>query len=161
MVLQKVLQLLVTQIPTKTRDQVLKLYFENGLKAKDIGRWLRNNISNGFIELKDSTINNLVGRHKKTRLLDDPGKSIEALINWAQSRSAIPDDDDAMFVVAKFNLEPDNVYFHIFMTTKRLISITKQCDHIATDGTYKLTWINFPVLFAGTTDKGGIFIHSD
>ncbi|RNA12208.1 hypothetical protein BpHYR1_041407 [Brachionus plicatilis] len=47
-------QIDTTKIPIKTKEKILR---------KDIGRWLRNNISDGYIEVKDSTINNLVYKH--------------------------------------------------------------------------------------------------
>ena len=75
-------QIDTTKIPIKTKEKILSLYFENNLKAKDIGRLLRNNIIDVYIEVKDSTINNLVSRHKRTRIENDPSKSIDALINW-------------------------------------------------------------------------------
>ncbi|RNA29546.1 hypothetical protein BpHYR1_043970 [Brachionus plicatilis] len=43
------------------------------------------------------------------------------------------------------------------MTTKRLISLTRYFTHAATDTTYKLNSINYPLLIAGTTDKARSF----
>lgn len=140
-------------IPKKTKDKVLSLYYDENKKAKDIGRWLRKNINDGYIELTDTQINNLINRYKRLPTTEDPGKSIENLQRWAESKCQIPDDDDTMFVISKFILEPNNVNFRIFMTTKRLISLTRYSTHIATDATFKLNWINFPLLMCGTTDK--------
>ena len=135
---------------------MLWLYYDENKKAKDIARWLRKHMNDDYIELSDTQINNLINRKKRLPAQQDPGKSIENLQRWAESRSPIP-DDDTMFVVAKFYFEPNNVNFRIFMTTKRLISLTRYCTHAATDATYKLSWINFPLLIAGTTDKARSF----
>ncbi|RNA23519.1 hypothetical protein BpHYR1_050333 [Brachionus plicatilis] len=144
-------------IPTRIKEKVLSLYYDENKNAKDIGRWLRKHMNDDYIKLSDIQINNLINRSKRLLAQQDPGKSIENLQRWAESRSAIPDDDDTMFVVAKFYLEPNNVNFRIFMTTKGLISPTRYCTHAATDATYKLNWINFPLLIAGTTDKARSF----
>jgi hypothetical protein len=50
--------------------------------------------------------------------------------------------------------EDDKIKFiNIFLTTKRLISFTtKFCNHIATDGTYKLTFNNNVIINVGTND---------
>ncbi|CAF1093192.1 unnamed protein product [Brachionus calyciflorus] len=85
---------------TSLKKKVFDLYFEQKMKTKDIGRWLRNNLNDGNVELKDSVINNLISRKKRNRTNDDdPGKSIDALINLARSRSEFPEDDHTMFVV--------------------------------------------------------------
>jgi hypothetical protein len=38
-----------------------------------------------------------------------------------------------------------------------LISLTRKANHTAADITYKLTWINYPVLMCGTTDENKSF----
>ncbi|RNA17934.1 hypothetical protein BpHYR1_031043, partial [Brachionus plicatilis] len=121
-------------IPTKTKDKVISMYFNENKKAKEISRWLR-----------------------KIFMMVDPGQSIDALKTWAESVSIIPEGDDEMFVVSKFVIKPDDVNFRIFMTTKRLICLTIKAKHVAADTTHKLNWINFPVLLCGTTDKAKAF----
>lgn len=123
------------KIPIRTKDKVLQLYFEESKKTKEICRWLKQNLHQQFIELNLTQVNNLINRNKRKNKQQDPGHSIDSLKTWAKSSSILPENDDKMFVVAKFNIQPDDVSFRIFKTTKRLISNTIDTDNIATDAT--------------------------
>ena len=104
--------------------------------------------------------------------------SLKELNAWLLEHSVIPEEDDTPFVVKhesgvnlifgsintnlndkdeddKEDDENDDfgVYFRFFVTTKRLLSIAIDKDHITTDATYKLLWLGFPVLIVGTTCK--------
>ncbi|CAF1133814.1 unnamed protein product [Brachionus calyciflorus] len=83
--------------------------------------------------------------------------TVEDLRNWADSLKEIPDNHDQVFTVSEFKFDLKSINFHIFMTTRRLISFTRNANHIATDATYKLLWLNFPILLCGTTDANKAF----
>ncbi|RNA28508.1 hypothetical protein BpHYR1_012213, partial [Brachionus plicatilis] len=130
------------------------MYQKEGKKPKEISRWLRLHLSEGFVEISQTQITNLIQRVKKH---DEPTMTVEMLKNWCDSHNAIPDDLDEVFAVSEFKITPDELTFKIFLTTKRLISFTTKCKHIATDATYKLLWLNFPVLLCGTNDSDNTF----
>ncbi|CAF1096912.1 unnamed protein product [Brachionus calyciflorus] len=83
--------------------------------------------------------------------------TVEDLRNWVDSLKEIPDNHDQVFTVSEFTFDFKSINFHIFMTTRRLISFTRNANHIATDATYKLLWLNFPILLCGTTDANKAF----
>ena len=86
---------------------------------------------------------------------------IHEIIEWSKKKLGIPDDPDQIFC-GGFNYEEDDhfqvVVLRVFITTKRLISITKEShkiyadDHICTDGTHKITYQGYPLILVGTTD---------
>ena len=74
---------------------------------------------------------------------------------------------DAVFA-ADFNFSNNprdtNPYFHIFGTTKRLLSFALKSDLLATDSTYNdrlIKWLDqgYPVILCGTVDKVKQFHH--
>ena len=102
--------------------------------------------------------------------------SIKELNDWILKNSALPENDDEPFVVkhetgtnllfggihCTLNNDDENddddvedfgIYFRFFVTTKRLLSIAIEKDHVTTDATFKLLQLGFPVLIVGTTCK--------
>ncbi|RNA34394.1 hypothetical protein BpHYR1_042175 [Brachionus plicatilis] len=146
----------VHSIPTATRDKVIEMHVQDKKKPKDIMRWLRLHINDGFIELNAIQINNIIQRFKITT--SGPAKmSVVDLKKWADEKSTIPDDVDKMFVISKFTIDPTDFDFNLFMTTRRLISLALHNDMIATDATHKLTWQDFQLLLCGTVDQTRAF----
>lgn len=143
-------------VPEKTKQLIIKQYFEQNIKPKEIMRWLRDNLHDGYVEVTSSQLNNLVQFQKKKNQTLKP-MNIADLKKWVEERSAIPNEDDQLFTVSSFTITPQKVDFKIFFTTRRLILLTQSADHIAADATFKLTWINYPVLLCGTTDKNKSF----
>ena len=46
----------------------------------------------------------------------------------------------------------ETLWFHALFSTPRLISLHEHGRPLHADGTYKLNWMNFPVILAGTSD---------
>lgn len=96
-------------------------------------------------------------RYHRGKTLGTTGVTLDQLQQWANQRSAIPEDDDQVFC-GKFECValPEKI-FRIFITTKRLLGFTTRATHILADATYKLITQGFPVLTCGTTDKSKQF----
>ena len=73
-----------------------------------------------------------------------------------QLKKNLHPDDDEVFT-SEFDFSNDsretNRYFHVFSTTKRLLSFALKCELLATDATHKLNYQGYPVLLCGTVDK--------
>lgn len=81
------------------------------------------------------------------------------LSKFANERMAIPEDDDEAFVVlferSPSNLKPDdpNVFYRLFISTKRLLRESADATTLHADATKKITTDNNPLLVIGSTDK--------
>lgn len=77
-------------IPEKTKEIIIKKYFEQSIKPKEIMRWLRDNIENGYVEVNSVQLNNLIQCHKKN---NDELKQMNFndLKTWVESRNQVPD----------------------------------------------------------------------
>ena len=70
--------------------------------------------------------------------------------NWCEQKTSIPDDFDEVFT-AKFHassITDDDKFLHIFATTKILLFALHN-ELLSTDGTYKLTYQDYPILVFG------------
>ena len=142
-------------IPTKTKDKVIEMY-SDGILPKEIAQYLRDNIESGYFELTTKTINNITQYTKTSK-----GKiTLLEAQEWCDQKKSIPEDDDEVFT-SEFDFSndsrEDNRYFHLFATTKRLLSFALKCELLATDATYKLNYQGYPVLLCGTVDKAKQF----
>lgn len=81
--------------------------------------------------------------------------SMGELDHWCSMNHQVPALDDDLFVVAYETHvdenEPDESYFHVLVSTKRLLSFLAMTDAIHTDATYKLNHEGFPVLVFGVS----------
>ena len=132
--------------------------YKNGSTPKEIRQWLRDNKDNvRYIELSDDQLSNLIQRLNinKTKM------SLADANEWCNERTTIPEDPDQVFAAEfHYNSKPskkEDTYFHIFATTKRLLSFAKFNDLLASDATYKLTYQDYPIIVCGTIDKGKHF----
>lgn len=81
--------------------------------------------------------------------------------NWCIKNSAIPDCADKMFVV-DFKLQLDSPdpkiqKIDIFISTKRLLSLSDKCNMVQIDATHKIVWEGFPIFVIGSTDQNRLF----
>ncbi|CAF0764771.1 unnamed protein product [Brachionus calyciflorus] len=143
-------------IPDKTKEVILKKYFEEKLPPKKIMRWLRDHLNEGYVEVDSIQLNNFIQNQKKKKK-DFIKLDLAGLKDWVESKSNIPESEDELFTVSKWLITPEKIDFKVFFTTKRLISYTRNAKFIAADATYKLTWLNYPVLLCGTTDFNKAF----
>ena len=105
---------------------------------------------------KKTQLNNFLRKVRKNKL-SVHGSTLNDLKTWCLENQNIPEDDDTVFV-GGFEIEAlPSQLFRVFLTTKRLITLTLKNQHILADATYKLICENFPVLTAGTTDKAKHF----
>jgi hypothetical protein len=80
--------------------------------------------------------------------------SLGELESWLITNSEIPSDDHQFFVAAhEVSKDDSNPSFRFLLSTKYLIGLSRQCNIIHADATYKLVWQGFPVLIVGTTDR--------
>lgn len=104
----------------------------------------------------------------KEQAFGDKKIKLDELKQWFDDNSAIPDDDDTMFIAksiikiknAKPNpqkLEEDGSNFNCFLTNKRLIKNAIQKNTIHADSTYKLNWKGYPLGVFGCTDMAKSF----
>jgi hypothetical protein len=68
----------------------------------------------------------ITGFLKRTRRNNSNNKfTMRGLVNWAEDRKTLPDDDDQLYVPKnEYTTEPER-NFRMFMTTKRLIGFTQ------------------------------------
>lgn len=83
--------------------------------------------------------------------------SIGDLEEWCINHQVAPDDEDSPFCDYDIKFDDDKSEFRVFITTKRLISLCQQADHICADATYKLVHQGYPILIVGTTDRSRQF----
>ena len=122
--------------------------YSDGILPKEIAQYLRDNIESGYSELTTKTINNITQYTKTSK-----GKiTLLEAQEWCDQKKSIPEDDDEVFT-SEFDFSndsrEDNRYFHVFATTKRLLSFALKCELLATDATYKLNYQGYPVLLCG------------
>lgn len=80
--------------------------------------------------------------------------SLGELESWLMTNSEIPSDDHQVFVAAhEISKDDSNPSFRFLISTKYLIGLSRHCQVIHADATYKLIWQGFPVLIVGTTDR--------
>lgn len=85
------------------------------------------------------------------------GICLGELEQWIFKRTAIPEDDNEVFVISYHVIEGDQPSFRFNLSTKTLLKTILCTELIQTDATYKLIWQGFPVLIVGTTDKNRRF----
>nr|XP_049693186.1 uncharacterized protein LOC110379661 [Helicoverpa armigera] len=85
------------------------------------------------------------------------GICLGELEQWIFKRTAIPEDDNEVFIISYHIIEGDQPGFRFNLSTKTLLKTILFTELIHTDATYKLIWQGFPVLIVGTTDKNREF----
>lgn len=140
----------VTAISDEVKKNIIRL-FELGYRPKGIMYQLQQDPENVVPNI--DRVRNVIEVYKQQKY----GKSnvtMNDLQKFYNDHSAIPIDDDEAFVTGfqRSNVEDDDKWFRLFITTKRLLmnSIKAECMHA--DGTYKLNVQNYPILSVGTTD---------
>ncbi|KAK7098959.1 hypothetical protein V1264_003169 [Littorina saxatilis] len=84
--------------------------------------------------------------------------SLGELAAWADSPTAVPDDDDVTFVCGfECSYDQKEAFFRVCMTTKRLLKLGADAANVHADATYKLIWQGFPVLILGYSDANRMF----
>jgi hypothetical protein len=83
--------------------------------------------------------------------------SLGELNQWLEIHSDIPEDDNKAFIVSYEISFEDTEYFRYFISSKTMLKMALNADHIHADATYKLVWQGFPVLVIGTTDRNRQF----
>ena len=80
-------------IDKKTKQKVLDLSVN--YKTKYIGQWLRDNINEGYDELNDSQISNILSRKNNTE--HSSKITLADLQKWCDQKKNVPQDPDEMF----------------------------------------------------------------
>jgi hypothetical protein len=134
--------------------------FEHKLKPKAIREFLA---KNDFPVPSETQLRNYLAKIR-TRKFGPSQISLGELEKWFNDNSAVPDDEDAAYIVSSTVTyeeeegEGENS-FQFFASTKRLIKQARDAKIIHADATYKLNWQGFPVLVVGTSDSNRHFHH--
>lgn len=140
-------------IREKTKEEINKL-FDLRLKPKAILSEL-GKIEGIHLPTKRQLYNYLSDR--RAQKFGKSGIFLGELEQWIFERTAIPEDDNEVFVVSYHVIEGDQPSFRFNLSTKTLLKTILSTELIHTDATYKLIWQGFPVLIVGTTDKNRKF----
>lgn len=93
-------------------------------------------------------IQNFVDRWRKKNASNKPVTDVD-LQNYADANSAIPADENSVYVVG-FAPFDKNKHFLVVWSTSKLVRVQAGSNLLCTDATYKLNWqvYNFVVYFA-------------
>ena len=142
-------------IDPRVKEKIQSLY-ENGvikpnliiraLNSSDLPRFNKGQLSNYLRQLKNS----IYGPYTI---------SLNSINENITNNSVLPENWNKVYIAGSdCHINPPNdeisATIRLFFTTKRLLSLTSNTKHIATDATYKLVWQGYPVLMIGTTDRG-------
>ncbi len=100
----------------------------------------------GLPQITIAQLNNLKSRFK-AKNGGNGVATIGAIQDWCDERKEVPDDDTVF--CAGFDYE---INAHDGECERFRVFLTQYGDHVATDGTYKLNWMGYPLLQVGTTD---------
>ena len=78
--------------------------------------------------------------------------------SYAESKSKVPDNDDASYVVF-YLIDKDSGRFTLIWSTKNFMKRMKQ-RLTSADATYKLNWMDFPVFVSGVSSPAGVFYQT-
>lgn len=140
-------------IPPDCKEAILELWNQGTRKPKSILDALRKK------EILCPTViqlNNYLVRVRRGE--GPPILSLGQLESFVTQSSTVPpiDDLDKPFVV-NYNFDYDQKNFGVFWSSHRLLSLMDKTSSINIDATYKLTFLGFPVIITGTTDKARHF----
>ncbi|CAH2211747.1 jg19647, partial [Pararge aegeria aegeria] len=79
------------------------------------------------------------------------------LEQWIHNRTAIPDDDNEVFVISNHRTEGSEPSFRFALSTKRLLGMIRFTDVMHAGATYNLIWQGFPVFTVGAMDRNRKF----
>lgn len=79
--------------------------------------------------------------------------SLGELERFLIDHCTVPEDDNKGFIVSYEINYDEPSYFRFFVSSKTLLKLALNVNHIHADATYKLIWQGYPVLVVGTTDK--------
>lgn len=93
-------------------------------------------------------------RKKETKPIINMGD----LMKWCQERAAFPSNSDDAFVIGhECSTHEGNQSFRFCMSTPTLLEKLSNALIIATDATYKLNWLGYPLIIVGTVDNAKKF----
>lgn len=77
---------------------------------------------------------------------------------WCDQNDDFPSDVDEGFVIGShFSSFDDDLAFGFAVSTPLLLEMLSNCKKICIDATYKLTWLDFPLVVLGTVDRAKHF----
>lgn len=153
----------------KVQDSVRQLItdlVEEGKTKKQICHILRR--KQDIKQPQPQQVASIIKMHRKV-IFGDSKITLEDIVEFCGSHSAIPDDIDTAFV-ANFEVSapeesdsessdesedsscPSKAKFRFIITTKRLLLNSLKSNIIHADTTYKMTIQRYPILIVGTTD---------
>jgi hypothetical protein len=146
------------KIPTKSkkkisetvRNEIRVLFeFDNKLKPKKILELLQEK----GLELPNMTdLKNYLSLLRKQKF-GPHTVSLGELERFLLDHCTVPEADNKGFIVSYEINYDETSYFRFFVSSKTLLKLAFNVNHIHADATYKLIWQGYPVLVVGTTDK--------
>lgn len=149
---------IVTRVKSKmsneVKEEIKSLFnFDSKIKPKKILDIL---IKKQVTLPSKTELNNYLSSLRKVKYGSNV-MSLGELENFCLQNSKVPDDVDAAFVVSYQVVYEEQPFFRFFVSTKTLLKLSCDANHIHADATYKLVWQGFPVLLLGTTDRDRVF----
>lgn len=93
---------------------------------------------------------------RKFRCAEAPSMlNLGDLVKWCQENSQFPSDINEAFVIAHEASSHDdtNLSFRFVLSTPLLLQKCLESKTIAIDATYKLNWLDYPLMVYGTVDR--------
>ena len=144
-------------------------------------KWTPGTLLNNLIKLKrtddkivvpekQQIVNYLARKRAK---LGGTSITFAQLSTWLEEHKDLPESEDEVFAVSyQINIDNEDIInypdttsdiplnretFRLFLSTKRLISMSTGTTVLQADSTYKLIWQRFPVQVVGTSDANNTF----
>lgn len=76
------------------------------------------------------------------------------LSEWCEKRMAFPNEKDEAFVLGyECSTTENDQHFKFCMSTPHLLDILSSANVISIDATYKLNWMEYPLIILGVVDN--------
>lgn len=110
------------------------------------------------VQPRKTQIESIIKQHRRQKI-GNAKADIMDFVKFYNDHKEIPEDQDKAFVVNFERSEPeaDDKWIRMFVSTKRLLSMSVDAECLHADGTYKTNCPNYPVIVIGTTDKARKF----
>lgn len=143
-------------ISNEMKDFLVDLFDSGVTKSCAIKKILQKARNNEkiFVDEPDPTprqINYLLAKFRK-----DGNKAVVNvgdLIQWCEEREAFPSDPDEAFVLGHKCSTEENQSFIFCMSTPQLLNILSDAPVVSIDATYKLNWMEYPLIVFGVVDN--------
>lgn len=143
----------------KVSDEIRKVitdHVDNKKSLKTILHVLR--AMDLAVQPRKTQIESVIKQYRRQKY-GNPKADIMDFVKFHDDHKEIPEDEDKAFVVGfeRSELEADDKWIRMFVSTKRLLSMSVDAECLHADGTYKTNCQNYPLIVIGTTDNARKF----